>query len=59
MDGYELARELRAIPQSRDSRLIAVTGYGTTADRKAFEDAGFDHFFPKPPDIKELIRVLN
>jgi signal transduction histidine kinase/CheY-like chemotaxis protein len=59
MTGYDLARELRVILQSRDSRLIAVTGYGTTADRKTFEDAGFDHFFPKPSDIKELIRVLN
>ena len=55
----DLARELRVIPQSRDSRLIAVTGYGTKADRKGFEDAAFDHFFPKPPDIKVLIRVLN
>jgi signal transduction histidine kinase/CheY-like chemotaxis protein len=59
MDGYELARQLRVILQSRDSRLIAVTGYGTKGDRKAFEEAGFDHFFPKPPDIKELIRVLH
>jgi CheY-like chemotaxis protein/two-component sensor histidine kinase len=59
MNGYELARQLRVIPQSRNSRLIAVTGYGTKADRKAFEEAGFDHFFPKPPDIKELIRVLH
>lgn len=47
------------ILQSRDSRLIAVTGYGTKGDRKAFEEAAFDHFFPKPPDIKELIRVLH
>ena len=27
MDGYELARKLREIPATRDSRLIAVTGY--------------------------------
>jgi signal transduction histidine kinase len=59
MDGYELARRLRAIPQCRASRLIAVTGYGSTADHKAFEEAGFDHYFPKPPDIKQLIRVFS
>ena len=59
MDGYELARQLRAFPQGRDSLLIAVTGYGTKADHKAFEEAGFDHYFPKPPDIKELIQVLH
>jgi CheY-like chemotaxis protein len=59
MDGYELARRLRAIPHCRASRLIAVTGYGTKADHKAFEEAGFDHYFPKPPDIKQLVRVLS
>jgi CheY-like chemotaxis protein len=59
MDGYELARKLRAIPEARDSRLVAVTGYGTKADKRAFEEAGFDHYFPKPPDLEELNRVLS
>jgi CheY-like chemotaxis protein len=59
MDGYELARKLRKIPEVRDSKLVAVTGYGTKADRRAFEEAGFDHHFPKPPDIEELNRVLS
>jgi two-component system, chemotaxis family, CheB/CheR fusion protein len=59
LDGYELARRLRAFPQGRRALLIAVTGYGTKADHKAFEEAGFDHYFPKPPDIKKLIRVLH
>ena len=59
MDGYELARKLRKIPEARDSKLVAVTGYGTKADRKVFEDAGFDYYFPKPPNIEELNRVLS
>lgn len=59
MDGYELARKLREIPQTRDSKLIAVTGYGTKADRESFEEAGFDNFFPKPPNIEELSRALS
>jgi signal transduction histidine kinase/CheY-like chemotaxis protein len=59
MDGYELARKLREIPETRSSRLIAVTGYGTRADREAFQKAGFDHYFPKPPNIEELDRVLE
>jgi CheY-like chemotaxis protein len=59
MDGYELARKLRKIPEVRDSKLVAVTGYGTKADRRAFEEAGFDHHFPKPPDIEELNRALE
>jgi len=59
MDGYELARKLREIPETRDSRLIAVTGYGTRADKEAFAEAGFDHYFPKPPNIEELYRALS
>ena len=59
MDGYELARKLRAIPETRDSRLVAVTGYGTSADKQAFAEAGFDHYFPKPTNIEELHRVLS
>ena len=59
IDGYELARRLREIPETRDSRLIAVTGYGTKADRESFEEAGFDHFFPKPTSIEELHRALG
>jgi signal transduction histidine kinase/CheY-like chemotaxis protein len=59
MDGYELARKLREIPETRSSRLIAVTGYGTKADGEAFQAAGFDHYFPKPPNIEELNRVLE
>src|SRR5208282_942240 len=58
MDGYELARKLREIPETRDSRLIAVTGYGTKADTHLFEEAGFDHYFPKPTNIEELSRAL-
>jgi signal transduction histidine kinase len=59
MDGYELARKLREIPATRESRLIAVTGYGTKSDKEAFEEAGFDNFFPKPTDIEELNRALS
>lgn len=59
MDGYELARKLRETPATRESRLIAVTGYGTKSDKEAFEKAGFDHFFPKPADIEELNRALS
>jgi signal transduction histidine kinase len=59
MDGYELARKLRQIPETRDSRLVAVTGYGTKSDKEAFEEAGFDHYFPKPPNIEELNRALS
>ena len=58
IDGYELARRLRAAPGSADAILIALTGYGQTHDREAAFAAGFDHHFVKPIDIAALDRIL-
>ncbi|HLH76021.1 MAG TPA: hybrid sensor histidine kinase/response regulator [Candidatus Binataceae bacterium] len=58
MNGLELARELRAIPGLGHLRLIALSGYGTEADRKAAHEAGFDHHLVKPPDIDRLKQLL-
>jgi CheY-like chemotaxis protein len=33
MDGYEVARRLRRLPELRETRLIAVSGYGQPQDR--------------------------
>ncbi|OON62115.1 hypothetical protein B0920_01070 [Massilia sp. KIM] len=58
MDGYELARRLRAMPGAGEAVLVALTGYGQTHDiDKAFA-AGFDHHFVKPIDVEALDRIL-
>jgi CheY-like chemotaxis protein/two-component sensor histidine kinase len=58
MNGNELARRLRAQPETATSRLIAVTGYGQESDRKDALAAGFDHHLVKPVDAKELNAIL-
>lgn len=58
MNGNELARRLRAQPETAMSRLIAVTGYGQESDRKKALAAGFDHHLVKPVDSKELNAIL-
>lgn len=58
MDGYELARQLRAHPSTASSRLIAVTGYGRDDDRRRSMAAGFDHHLVKPVNPDELNRLL-
>ncbi|MBW8901391.1 MAG: response regulator, partial [Massilia sp.] len=58
MDGNELARRLRADPQTGAIVLVAVTGYGQEQDRRAAFEAGFDHHLVKPVDMDELARVL-
>jgi CheY-like chemotaxis protein len=58
MDGYELARRLRASNEGRTAQLIALTGYGQAQDRLLSKAAGFDHHFVKPVDISALTRIL-
>ncbi len=48
MDGYEVARRLRAQPGGADTYLIAVSGYGQAEDRRRASDAGFDTHLTKP-----------
>jgi PAS domain S-box-containing protein len=58
MNGYELARKLRSLPQFRSMYLIAVTGWGAEEDRARARDAGFDHHLTKPVDFQTLDRLL-
>ncbi|MEO5700886.1 MAG: ATP-binding protein [Casimicrobiaceae bacterium] len=60
MNGYDLARALRADPGTRTCTLIAVTGWGQEKDRQRAQQAGFDHHMVKPVDpdaIETLLRT--
>jgi CheY-like chemotaxis protein len=59
MDGYTLARSLRAIPQQSAVRLVAVTGYGTAEDKARAHAAGFDQHITKPIDCDLLLDELQ
>jgi CheY-like chemotaxis protein len=59
IDGYQLARRMRALPQTAHATLIALTGYGQDADRKRSIAAGFDHHLTKPVDVAALLRLLT
>jgi len=58
MDGTELARRLRALPETHDALLVAVTGYGQEHDRRTAIEAGFDHHMVKPVDTARLAAIL-
>ena len=58
MDGYEVARRLRTLPQFRSTALIALTGYGQDSDRESSRRAGFDHHLTKPVDPDVLERLI-
>ena len=58
MDGYEVARRLRAKPSHAATLLIALTGWGQDQDRRHSRAAGFDHHIVKPPDLVRLIKLI-
>ncbi|MBL0421957.1 PAS domain-containing protein [Ramlibacter sp. AW1] len=58
MDGYELARRIRALPGGERTVLIAVTGYGQPQDVANARAAGFDEHFVKPANTDKLADVL-
>jgi signal transduction histidine kinase len=59
MDGYEVARRLRAQPGLEESALVALTGYGGEEERAHASEAGFSAHFVKPVDLGALCKMLD
>lgn len=58
MDGYEVARRLRAEHGPDKLLLVALTGYGQEADRLRTREAGFDEHLLKPAGCADLNKLL-
>jgi len=58
MDGYEVARTLRACYPGRRPALVALTGWGQEEDRRRVRAAGFEHHLVKPAEIDILQALL-
>jgi signal transduction histidine kinase/CheY-like chemotaxis protein len=58
LDGYEVARRLRAAPGGRRMGLVALTGYGQPEDQRKAFDAGFDAHLTKPVAPERLKQVM-
>ena len=58
LNGYDLAKRLRAIPDTHGLRLIALTGYSQPEDRERSKEAGFDAHLVKPVDVASLEQAL-
>ncbi|MCC6510603.1 MAG: response regulator [Pirellulaceae bacterium] len=59
MDGYEVARRLRADPANEEICLAALTGWGQAEDRRRTAEAGFDYHIVKPPELSVLLNVIG
>jgi PAS domain S-box-containing protein len=58
MDGYEVARRLRALREHPRACIVALTGWGQDEDRRRVREAGFDHHLIKPADIGDLQALI-
>ena len=59
MDGYDVAKRLRAQTQGSVPTIVALTGYGQPADRDRAARAGFDEFLVKPVEPAVLNGLLK
>ena len=59
MDGYETARQIRALANGRPVLMIALTGWGQSDARSRTQDAGFDQHLIKPVDFDDLLRLAT
>jgi two-component system CheB/CheR fusion protein len=59
MDGYTVARAMRADPKLGRVRLVALTGYAGPEEVAKSKKAGFDAHLAKPPSMDTLERILE
>jgi CheY-like chemotaxis protein len=59
IDGYEVARRIRARPNGARPWLVALTGYGQPDDRRMALEAGFDRHLVKPVSYDDLSNLLR
>ena len=59
MDGYEVARRLRASSRGPEMHLLALTGFGQPRDYQRGPGSDFDAYLMKPVDPEELVRTIG
>jgi two-component system chemotaxis sensor kinase CheA len=59
LDGYDLTRALRALPEYADAPIVMVTSMGERIDRVRGFDAGVDEYITKPHDRAQLLRTVR
>mgnify|MGYP002714285488 CR=1 FL=1 len=59
MDGYEVAQRIRHDGRAEGAQIIALSGWGQSADRQRSRACGFDHHLTKPADLGSLLGILS
>ena len=59
MDGLEVTRKLRQMPDFKQTPIIALSSYAMKGDREKGIEAGFDDYLSKPVNTRELPKVIE
>lgn len=59
LDGFAVCRQIKADPNTRDIRVIAMTGYPSPENRRCILETGAEICIPKPVDSKLLLELLR
>jgi CheY-like chemotaxis protein len=59
MDGFEVARRVRADPRLQAMAMVALTGWGQQTDKERTRVAGFDRHLVKPANAEQLMALLS
>jgi two-component system CheB/CheR fusion protein len=59
MDGFEVARRMRKMPECSEIPIIAVSGYARDSDRQRALAAGFTGHLAKPVNLERIERVVE
>ncbi len=59
MSGFELCKQLKTNPKTRDIVIVMVTALNETADIERATECGTDDYLTKPIDRKALIELVR
>jgi CheY-like chemotaxis protein len=59
LDGFQVAKQLRAMPELEHSTFVALTGHSEQADLDDASKAQFDEYVLKPPNMSLLLAILS
>ncbi|MBN1237994.1 MAG: response regulator [Gammaproteobacteria bacterium] len=59
VSGYDLARRLHKLPETENTLLIALSGWGQEQDRQRSREAGFSQHLVKPVELDEIEKILK
>ncbi len=59
LSGYEVVRELRKDPRTKETRILILTARGQPVDREAAFSAGADEHMSKPVNVDELLETIE